>query len=36
VLGKMGHSERLSDGCYKNIPGEKEQGIFAAGVRYFK
>ncbi len=36
VLGKMGHSERMGDHLYKNVPGEKDQKIFAAGVRYFK
>ncbi len=35
VLGKMGHSERIGIGVAKNIPGEKDQGIFAAGVAYF-
>ena len=36
VLGKMAHSERLSANTYKNIYGEKEQGIFKSGVQYFK
>lgn len=36
VFGKMGHSERIGAGLYKNIPGEKDQRIFAAGVKYFK
>lgn len=36
ILGKMGHSERISDGIYKNIPGNKNQDIFKAGVDYFK
>ncbi len=36
VLGKMGHSERIGKGVAKNIPGVKDQGIFAAGVTYFK
>lgn len=35
VLGKMGHSERIGEGVAKNIPGDKDQGIFAAGVAYF-
>jgi phosphoribosylformylglycinamidine synthase len=35
VLGKMAHSERFTDGCFKNIPGNKTQSIFMAGVRYF-
>ena len=37
ILGKMGHSERLlGDDLFKNIPGDKDQKIFASGVRYFK
>ncbi len=36
VLGKMGHSERIGNNVYKNIAGNKDQGIFEAGVRYFK
>lgn len=36
ILGKMGHSERIGNGLYMNIKGEKDQGIFEAGVRYFK
>ncbi len=36
VLGKMGHSERCCADCYGNVPGEKDQKLFAAGVRYFK
>ena len=36
ILGKMGHSERYTDGLMKNIPGNKLQPIFLAGVQYFK
>ncbi len=36
VLGKMGHSERAGSRVAKNIPGEKHQPIFTAGVRYFQ
>ncbi|MDY0236240.1 MAG: phosphoribosylformylglycinamidine synthase [Gudongella sp.] len=36
VFGKMGHSERIGKDVYKNIHGEKDQGIFNAGVNYFK
>jgi phosphoribosylformylglycinamidine synthase len=36
VLGKMGHSERVGEGILKNIPGNKYQRIFEAGVGYFK
>ncbi|HCR43126.1 MAG TPA: phosphoribosylformylglycinamidine synthase, partial [Ruminococcaceae bacterium] len=35
ILGKMGHSERKGADLYKNVPGEKDQKIFEAGVRYF-
>lgn len=36
ILGKMGHSERAGDYVHINIPGNKQQRIFEAGVRYFK
>ncbi len=35
ILGKMGHSERCGPSVHINIPGNKEQRIFEAGVRYF-
>ncbi len=36
VLGKMGHSERSWDtNLAKNVPGNKDQGLFRAGVEYF-
>ncbi|HBH12766.1 MAG: Phosphoribosylformylglycinamidine synthase [Clostridiales bacterium 38_11] len=35
ILGKMGHSERIGSHLYKNIPGEKNQGIFEAGIKYY-
>lgn len=35
ILGKMGHSERVGTYIAKNIPGPKDQPIFAAGVDYF-
>lgn len=35
ILGKMGHSERCGTFVHVNIPGNKEQRIFEAGVRYF-
>ncbi|MBO7741954.1 MAG: phosphoribosylformylglycinamidine synthase [Victivallales bacterium] len=36
VLGKMGHSERSWDAdLAKNVPGNKDQGIFRSGVEYF-
>lgn len=36
VLGKMGHSERIGENLYKNIPGNFDQKIFESGVKYFK
>ena len=36
VLGKMGHSERFSDGTYRNVPGEYDMKLFASAVKYFK
>lgn len=36
VLGKMGHSERIGSNVAVNVPGEKDQKIFEAGVQYFK
>ena len=35
VLGKMGHSERWEEGLFINIDGDKDQDIFASGVRFF-
>jgi phosphoribosylformylglycinamidine synthase len=35
VLGKMAHSERRGNYVGINVPGEKIQPIFEAGVRYF-
>jgi|GEM_PF-236 len=35
VFGKMAHSERYSESVAKNIPGNKSQPIFQAGVSYF-
>ena len=36
VLGKMGHSERIGQNLYRNVPGEKDQKIFESGVAYFQ
>jgi phosphoribosylformylglycinamidine synthase len=36
VLGKMAHSERRGEFVHINIPGDKRQKIFEAGVEYFK
>jgi len=36
VLGKMCHAERCGEFVHINIPGNKHQRIFEAGVKYFK
>ncbi len=36
ILGKMGHSERIGENIYKNIPGNFDQKIFKAGVKYYE
>ena len=36
VFGKMGHSERIGSGLYKNVPGNYEIKMFEAAVKYFK
>lgn len=36
VLGKMGHSERIGSGLYKNVPGNYDMQLFKSAVRYFK
>lgn len=36
VLGKMGHSERIGSNIGMNVPGNKDQQLFAAGIYYFK
>ena len=36
VFGKMGHSERIGDGLYKNVPGNYDIEMFKAAVEYFK
>ncbi len=35
IFGKMAHNERTGAHIAKNIPGNKDQNIFACGVRYF-
>ncbi len=36
VIGKMGHSERIGKGLYKNVPGEYDINMFRSAVKYFK
>ena len=36
VFGKMGHSERIGSGLYRNVLGEYDMKMFASAVKYFK
>jgi len=36
VLGKMGHSERIGNGLYKNVLGVYDMKMFESAVKYFK
>ncbi len=36
VFGKMGHSERVGCGLYKNVPGNYDIGMFRSAVKFFK
>ena len=36
VFGKMGHSERIGAGLYKNVPGNYDIQMFKSAVEYFK
>ena len=36
VLGKMGHSERIGAGLYKNVIGNYEMGLFDSLCKYYK
>lgn len=36
IFGKMAHSERIGENICKNVPGNKDQRIFEAGINYFK
>ena len=35
VFGKMGHSERVGEGLYRNVPGNYNIRMFEAAVKYF-
>jgi phosphoribosylformylglycinamidine synthase len=35
ILGKMGHSERIGDGLYRNVPGVFDMRLFESAVTYF-
>jgi phosphoribosylformylglycinamidine synthase len=36
VFGKMGHSERIGSGLYKNVEGNYNIRMFEAAVKYFR
>ena len=36
VFGKMGHSERIGNGLYKNVEGIYDMKMFESAVKYFK
>ncbi|MBQ3133117.1 MAG: phosphoribosylformylglycinamidine synthase subunit PurQ, partial [Clostridia bacterium] len=36
VFGKMGHSERIGDGLYKNVEGNYNIRMFESAVQYYK
>ena len=36
VFGKMGHSERIGEGLYRNVPGNYDIRMFEAAVRYYQ
>lgn len=36
IIGKMGHSERIGSGLYKNVPGIYDIGLFRGAAKYFK
>lgn len=36
VFGKMAHTERSGNQVAKNVPGDKRQPLFSAGIGYFK
>ncbi len=36
VFGKMGHSERIGKGLYRNVPGVYDMLMFEAAVKYFR
>ena len=35
VFGKMGHSERIGRGLYRNVPGRYDMGLFRSAKQYF-
>ena len=36
VIGKMGHSERVAPGLYRNVPGVYDIRMFESAVKYFR
>ncbi len=35
IFGKMGHTERVGQGLYQNVPGNYDMGLFRSAVSYF-
>ena len=36
IIGKMGHSERIGNGLYKNVEGNYDMKLFESAVKYYK
>ena len=36
VFGKMGHSERIGAGLYRNVPGDFDMKLFQSAVAYYR
>lgn len=36
VFGKMGHSERIGSGLYRNVAGQYDMQMFSSAVAYFR
>ncbi len=36
ILGKMGHSERVTPNVYRNVPGNTDSRLFEGGVAWFR
>ena len=36
IFGKMGHSERIGAGLYRNVPGNFDMKLFESAVEYYK
>ncbi len=36
IIGKMGHSERVTPNAYRNVPGNTDSRLFEGGVAWFR